>query len=930
MMKKTVHVVSYTHWDREFRWEFELTRMKLVACFDHLLEIMKSRPDYKSFLVDGQVGLLVDYLEIRPEQEATIRELAAAGRLEIGPWYTLPDCGTLNGESVVRNLQYGMKLSQSFGHVLRCGYNVFSFGQIAQLPQIYSQFGIDIIIFYKYMNPVRSKLPEFIWEAPDGTRAFASRLGREARWNFTFAGHIPIVYDRDPWDKGWRYDYGTLGKVFHTADPEGYGWFHEILDPETSFHPENIKKGFERTIDTLRGTAAPDSLLFFDGTDFTEPHPLAPEILKAMQEQCGAEYDIRHSSLSAYLGELKAQLGRCKELQVVKGPMRDGPVGAVHSDVLTTHPEIKLANAKTENTLIRYAEPLSTLAYALGIDRYPTTYLAKTWKLLFQSHAHDSVHGLGPHELSEGGIARLRQAGIVAQGLERAALGNLTKEIKTAGIEDASTFLAVHNTAAFPRSEPVEAWVDVPAEVSLDQVVIEDSDGKACLVQEVSREKTRAGIYHPRSRNMPYYCTRVHVLFWADDVPALGYKTFKLKWTAKREYPYPHEDWDAPRIVVGDLLVGPREARNEHVALAIRPDGTFDVTDLAGGRVYGSLNSLLDSGDRGNMWMSDSPDQDTIIQSVGGQARIACVQHGPLATRFRIEVAMAVPARYDFTAQVRSSERVTITAVTEVTLKKGSRYVEVTSTIGNTARDHYLKFCFPTGLDARTTAADGSFSVTEYSTTPDLSCELARHPAQLWFDTGDGKESLAILSRSTKDYEILDEGSGKTMAMGIVRSTRLRIPCDNRLWMDYPGDESSQSLGETTHQYAVLPHRKTWREADLYVDALRFNQPLKACQFGKQEGRLPLEKSLVAIADTRLVLSAVKKAEDRESVLVRLFNPTQEPITTAITVGFSAASARMVTMAETPEADLALKRGRVEVTVGRGHIATVEFELKGR
>jgi mannosylglycerate hydrolase len=928
--KPTVHVVSYTHWDREFRWEFELTRMKLVSCFDHLLEIMQKRRDYKSFLGDGQVGLLVDYLEIRPEQERTIRKLAAAGRLEIGPWYSLPDCATLNGESVLRNLQCGVKLSQSFGHVLRCGYNVFSFGQIAQLPQIYSHFGIDTIIFYKYMHPVRSKLPEFIWEAPDGTRAFASRLGREARWNFFFAGHIPIVYDRDPWDKAWRYDYGTLGKVFHTADPQGYGWFHEILDPETDFHPENVRKGFERTLETVRDTAAPDTLLFFDGTDFTEPHPLTPDIVKALQAQCGEEYDIRHSTLSAYLAELKERLRDRGDLQTVRGPMRDGPVGAVHSDVLTTHPEIKLVNARTENTLVRYAEPLSAMAYALGIDRYPDTYLSKAWKLLFESHPHDSIHGLGPTELAEGVVARLRQAGLVAQGLERAALGDLTKEIDTADVADATVFLAVHNTAAFSRSEVVEVWVDVPAEVALEQVVIEDADGRACRVQEIAREKTRAGLYHPRSRNMPYYCTRVHLLFWADGVPALGYRTFKVKWVAKREYPYPHEDWDAPRVVVDDLLAGPREAHNEHVALAIRPDGTFDVTDLASGRIYTGLNALLDSGDRGNMWMSDAPDQDTIIHSAGGQARIACVQHGPLSVRFRIEVALAVPARYDFVRQVRSEERVALPVVTELTLRKGSRYVEATTSLDNTARDHYLKVCFPTGLAARTTSADGSFSVTEYSTTPDLTCELARHPAQLWFDTSDGQDGLAILSRSTKDYEILDEGGRKTMAMGLVRGTRLRIPCDNRLWMEYPGDESAQSLGEAVHEYAILPHHGTWREAGLYRDALRFNQPLKACQFSRQRGRLPLAQSLVVIEDARLVLSAVKKADDRDSVLVRLFNPTDEPLQTGIHVGFDAVRAHVASMAETRVSKLALKDGRVELTVGRGQIVTVEFELKGR
>ncbi len=352
------------------------------------------------------------------------------------------------------------------------------------------------------------------------------------------------------------------------------------------------------------------------------------------------------------------------------------------------------------------------------------------------------------------------------------------------------------------------------------------------------------------------------------------------------------------------------------------------MTELKGGQTYEKLNSFLDTGDCGNMWMAAAPEQNAIVRSLGRPARVSCVQNGSLAVKFRIETAFEVPAYYDFAKQVRSREQAELSAVTEVTLKKGSRYVEVRTTFRNTAKDHHLKVCFPTGLAAKTTAADGSFSVVEYSTTPDLRCDLARHPAQLWFDTSDGKNGLAVLSRSTKDYEIIDENGGKTMAMGLVRGVRLRIPCDNRLWMEYPGDESAQSIGELTHDYAILPHQKSWKDAGLYQDALRFNQPLKPCQFGKQDGSLPRKKSFLAISDGRLVLAAVKKAEDRDSLVVRLFNPTTEKIETDITVGFPAAKANIVKLTEEPAQKLDLKKGRVHLTVGKGQILSVEFALK--
>ena len=94
---RKVHIITYTHWDREFRWEFERTRMRLVDLFDHLFEIMDEKPGYRSFLCDGQMTLIDDYLDIRPEMHAKVEGFVKAGRLEIGPWYTLPDCAPIQG-----------------------------------------------------------------------------------------------------------------------------------------------------------------------------------------------------------------------------------------------------------------------------------------------------------------------------------------------------------------------------------------------------------------------------------------------------------------------------------------------------------------------------------------------------------------------------------------------------------------------------------------------------------------------------------------------------------------------------------------------------------------------------------------------------------------------------------------------------------------
>lgn len=421
----------------------------------------------------------------------------------------------------------------------------------------------------------------------------------------------------------------------------------------------------------------------------------------------------------------------------------------------------------------------------------------------------------------------------------------------------------------------------MPAAEKLLYLVIEDLDGKVVKMQEVGRKETRAGIYHPRSRNMPFYCTKAHVFFEASNIPAIGYKTYKIKRVLKNEYPYPHEDWDVPRIPAANLLSGINQAENEFIRLKVHPDGSIDITDKETGKTYEGLNYFLDMGDKGNMWMHDAPGNDKIITSIGNKAKVAVTVQGPLAVKFEICLSMLLPGEYDFEKQTRSEYEKEMAVKVKVTLRKGARYPEIVTTICNTVKDHYFKVCFPTGLNAEKTWAEGSFMVTEYPVAPKQNGELrgnelARHPAQMWFDLSDGENGLAVLTDAAKDYEILENDKDRTIAMGLLRGVRLRIPCDNRLWMEYPGDESSQSLGEYAYRYALMPHAGLWDSANLYGEALAFNAPMHVCQFGKQEGRLPAEKSFVKIEGDNLVLSTIKKADNSDSIILRLYNPAEK------------------------------------------------------
>ncbi|HOQ33506.1 MAG TPA: alpha-mannosidase, partial [Candidatus Hydrogenedens sp.] len=126
--KKTIYVVVNTHWDREWVYPFEETRLLLVEFMDQLIQILKNDSNFHSFTLDSQTVCLEDYLELRPEKREDIVDLVKSGKLIIGPWYSLPEEFIVNGESLVRNLLIGHRVAQSFGKVSKIGYTPFSYG----------------------------------------------------------------------------------------------------------------------------------------------------------------------------------------------------------------------------------------------------------------------------------------------------------------------------------------------------------------------------------------------------------------------------------------------------------------------------------------------------------------------------------------------------------------------------------------------------------------------------------------------------------------------------------------------------------------------------------------------------------------------------------------------------------------------------------
>ena len=144
-----VHVIPHTHWDRE--WYFTQQDSDVLATynFTKVIETLESQADYSCYHLDGQSAIVEDYLKVLPHMRERMAQLVADKKLFIGPWYTQTDTYNVAGESIIRNLKYGMHIAEELGHSMKVGYLPDTFGHNAQMPTLFRGMGIDNIVFWR-------------------------------------------------------------------------------------------------------------------------------------------------------------------------------------------------------------------------------------------------------------------------------------------------------------------------------------------------------------------------------------------------------------------------------------------------------------------------------------------------------------------------------------------------------------------------------------------------------------------------------------------------------------------------------------------------------------------------------------------------------------------------------------------------------------
>ncbi len=740
-MSRRVDIVPHTHWDREWYSPFQTFRLRLVDLLDQLLPQLEADPSYAHFLLDGQMAVVDDYLAVRPEAETRIRALASTGRMAMGPWYALPDEFLVSGETLVRNLQRGLRVAARFGGAMQVGYLPDMFGHVAQMPQLFRLFGFEHAVVWRGV-PSAIDRSGFWWSAPDGSTVRAEYL------------------------------------------PQGYG--------NGALVPDDAKALVRRIgeFEEEQGPLLTGSILWMNGTDHLMPQPWLGRVV-AEANALDAGYELHICSLAEHVEGAPTE-----GLPSWTGELRSGARANLLMGVASNRVDVKQAAAIAERALERLAEPLSALF--LPPESWPGALLDEAWLEVIRNSAHDSICACSVDEVCDAVLHRFAEATQIAEGLTDRALHALGATVAV----DGRTPVVVNPSARtragvvelrlpgtelppgtqLVSSRPAE-WVmvdDTPAEIATVMVseleyvrnvrsfTVETEDGAELIT--VAREEAGTLVTPPIRRELAGLreahagqSVRVRVttkpvmtvLAQVTDVAGYGWQT-----------------WRGTSAPADPVTVDELNVANGVISVQVDPaDGTFAVDG------HGGLGALVDGGDVGDTYNWCPPRVETLVDApISVSTRV--VEAGPVRGRLEVVRTYDLPTHVEEQARV-GSQRVEVRTTLE--LHAGDDLVRVHVALDNHGlRDHRLRVHLPLPQRASSSIAECAFATVERDLTAEGGATeqgLATYPSRRFVSAG----GLTVAHEGLLEYELIDLDDADATA-GTLAVTLRALPqaCSRR------------------------------------------------------------------------------------------------------------------------------------------------------
>ncbi|MGC1436314.1 MAG: glycoside hydrolase family 38 C-terminal domain-containing protein [Terriglobales bacterium] len=730
-----------------------------------------------------------------------------------------------------------------------------------------------------------------------GKRYFQKNFGADIKigWNpdsFGYNWQLPQIYKKSGIDYFvtskllWATDYTKFPyRLFWWEAPDGsrlLTYFpHEYAN---DFNPEQMTKDLSLYSPLIYGTKVTDSpqMLYLYGIG---DHGGGPT--RTMLDQANRLRDpntvfpkIDFSTAKAFFADLN------QELPNLKVPTwKDELYFEYHRGVYTSQADTK-ERIRHDEELMLDAEKYASVASLFGRP-YAQDQFTLAWKNLLFDHFHDVMPGSGIAVNYLDAKRNLEDVARSASELTHGALDEILAHVNTQGD---GVPVVVFNSLSWPRTEVIEVEAQLPGQAK--QVEVVDAAGHRVESEELAMD---SGTHRAR-------------LLILAATPAMGYTTYFVRSTPK-----PTNSLD---VYNGRLMQFVRASddtmENGSVRVKVDPQtgcitSLYDLrnqtealapseTDTGGPKTSACGNLLQAFYDKPQKWDAWNIDADFEKQhwDLDKADEVKLVESGPLRAIIRVK------------KHFQNS-----TFVQDITMYAGVPRVDVKMQADWHEKHILLKVAFPLSAHGDNATFEIPYGSIERPTTRNTAAEQAKFevPAQRWADLSDTKHGFSLLNDSKYGYDV----KGNVLRLSLLRSPE---------WPDPHADE-----GHHEFTYSLYPHAGTWRDAQTVRRGYELNYKLLAIRSQKHDGTLPAEYSFVKIESDNVVLTAVKKSEDDDSLVLRFYEWAGKEVDVKLQLPAGAQSTSETDLMERSIADLAVHDGIVTVHTKPYEIKTLKVRF---
>ena len=490
-----------------------------------------------------------------------------------------------------------------------------------------------------------------------------------------------------------------------------------------------------------------------------------------------------------------------------------------HQGTYTTQANMKKYNRGNE-VLLTNAEKFSTFASLSGRP-YNSGALEEAWRKLMFNQFHDILPGSSIREVYVDATETHKAAQEIGTFELMGSLQQLVQHVNTSSLRGGIP-VVVFNPLSWDRSDIVK--VALPKADETDYAVV-DNGGK-----EVTSQIVQTGRYQRE------------VMFIAQNVPSLGYKLYQLK----KQKP----------ANSGNLVVTKEKIENNFFAVSVDPQSGWvkSIVDKRNGKEVLSgqgneLQLLADYPREYDAWNIGL----TGVSYPSTFRKAEVVESGPLRVVLRLTRDYLKPGtKKDFPTEDFPSSFFT----QDIILYDGIDRIDFKTDVDWWEDKTFLKVAFPVSVSDSVATYEIPYGTIQRSTQLRNSWERAKVevPARSWVDLSQADYGVSLLNNSKYGYDI----KGNVIRLSLLRSPK---------WPDPTADRGKHSI-----EFALYPHKGTWRDAKTVRKGYEFNNPLIALTTDVHKGDLPIQYSFVQISPSNLVLTSLKKSEDGDAWVVQWYD----------------------------------------------------------